>query len=229
MFGFLRNALPNDHSYQTNSTRVVTYYVEKGFSPETVLDFGCREGDSISFFENLLPQSHWTGVDIHSRGIKPDKSSRTPIFPYNDRLPFKNNSFDLIYSHLALEHIPSPQKTLAEISRVLNNKGLLIGQTSQFGSHQSLNRCNYTIFGFKQLIEKTGLKILELRPGIDSITLLKRSYTWDYEKYNKFFSIESPINQEINQIALNKKESHQMTNYKKLLVSGQFCFVCSLK
>lgn len=39
-------------------------------------------------------------------------------------LSFEDNSFDLVYSFHALEHIPKPQRALAEINRVLRPGGI---------------------------------------------------------------------------------------------------------
>jgi SAM-dependent methyltransferase len=47
-------------------------------------------------------------------------------FVSSDRLPFPSGSFDLVYSVAALEHMPKPEGTVAEIARVLAPGGLAI-------------------------------------------------------------------------------------------------------
>lgn len=47
-------------------------------------------------------------------------------FVSSDRLPFPGGSFDLVYSVAALEHMPEPEGTVAEIARVLAPGGLAI-------------------------------------------------------------------------------------------------------
>jgi SAM-dependent methyltransferase len=44
----------------------------------------------------------------------------------SDSLPFASGTFDLVYSIAALEHVPDPEGTVAEIARVLKPGGLAI-------------------------------------------------------------------------------------------------------
>lgn len=44
----------------------------------------------------------------------------------SDSLPFASGTFDLVYSIAALEHVPEPERTVAEIARVLAPGGLAI-------------------------------------------------------------------------------------------------------
>lgn len=44
----------------------------------------------------------------------------------SDQLPFPNGAFDLVYSIAALEHVSEPERTVAEIARVLEPGGLAI-------------------------------------------------------------------------------------------------------
>jgi SAM-dependent methyltransferase len=44
----------------------------------------------------------------------------------SDRLPFLEGSFDLVYSVAAMEHVPGPSETVAEITRVLRPGGLSV-------------------------------------------------------------------------------------------------------
>jgi SAM-dependent methyltransferase len=41
-------------------------------------------------------------------------------------LPFEDNSFELVYSVSALEHVPEPDQTIGEIRRVLRDGGMSI-------------------------------------------------------------------------------------------------------
>jgi SAM-dependent methyltransferase len=49
---------------------------------------------------------------------------RSPVS--SDSLPFPEGSFDLVYSVAALEHMPKPAETVAEIARVLRPGGLSV-------------------------------------------------------------------------------------------------------
>jgi len=230
LFEHLKNALPDDHCKQLNSSEIILGYAKEGFSPKKMLNFGCGKGDSFNSIKSIFLKIKCTGVDIAFSGVEKHQETNAKIYTYNNSiLPFKNHTFDFVYSHQALQHIFEPQKALSEIARVLTKEGFFIGQTSQFEPHHSLNLWNFTPYGFKKMIEKSGMNLIELRPGIDGLTLMKRSYSWNRTKYNRYFESESPLNNEIEQTLKQKRFSNKIINYKKLMYSGQFCFVCTLK
>lgn len=230
LFKHLQDCLPNDHCRQLSSTKLIVSYAKKGFFPKKMLDFGCGKGDSFNFFKSTFPKTKCAGIDISFLGIEKHKETNTQIHTYNNSIiPFKDDTFDLVYSHQAIQHIFELQEALEEIARVLTKEGLFIGQTSQFEPHHSLNLWNFTPYGFKKMIEAAGLNLIELRPGIDGLTLMERSYTWNLPQYKKYFELESPLNSEIEQASRYRQLSNKMINYKKLMYSGQFCFVCVLK
>jgi hypothetical protein len=66
------------------------------------------------------------------------------------------------------------------------------------------------------------MKLVEVRPGIDGITLSQRSYLGRPKAMRKFFSEESPLNQEIEELA--KDKSVAIRNYRKLMFCGHFVF-----
>lgn len=85
-----------------------------------------------------------TKYEINAFGIEPSKDefspfsqiSRTLLEEYNlpkdivicgraEKLPFEDNSFDLIYSTNVLEHVQDPKKVLSESIRVLKPGGYL--------------------------------------------------------------------------------------------------------
>jgi ubiquinone/menaquinone biosynthesis C-methylase UbiE len=228
LYDFLAESIPEDHCRQVGSKELIKSSVDKGFYPNNILDFGCGTGQSVEYFKSLLPTSRWTGVDIEfSPEVNARKDSNAHFVTYDGyELPFANNYFDLVYSSQVLEHVRKPELALQEVARVLTDEGLFIGQTSQFEAYHSYSYWNFTVYGFKRIVEDAGMKLLEFRPSIDGFTLMNRSYTLDTEKYNKYFGEESPINKEIEAEELKKGSSVKMINYKKLI--GQFCFVCSL-
>ena len=55
--------------------------------------------------------------------------------------------------------------------------GLFAGSTSQLEPFHSLSMWNYTPVGFCALLSESGLDVVELRPGIDGLTLIARRLT----------------------------------------------------
>jgi ubiquinone/menaquinone biosynthesis C-methylase UbiE len=100
-----------------------------------VLDVGCGEGSRL---ETLISNDSLKfGVDINRQAIKFAKKQ----YPNNDyrvtdaaKLPYKNNSFDLVYSAFALEHTQDPFKVVLEMVRVAKIGGQVIILCPNFGS-----------------------------------------------------------------------------------------------
>lgn len=224
----LSACIPRDHCRQTNSHQLLQDYISTGFLPTDVLDFGCGDGRSIDVFRKILPQSKWTGVDIEiSPEVNERKRNDGHFVTYDGcTLPFPSESFDLVYSNQVMEHVRYPEVVLQEINRVLRNDGVFIGQTSQFEPYHSYSLWNFTIYGWKCIVEEAGLILRELRPSIDGFSLMERSYLGRPPEYNKYFNNESPKNLEIEASSILESKSVATINYRKLLWCGQFSFIC---
>lgn len=229
IYDYLKESLPGDHSRQVTAEAVLQARVAKGFAPAKVLDFGCGDGRSIDLFRRVLPQTDWTGVDIEASPEVASRRRQDGRFVTYDgyELPFPDRSFPLVYSHQVLEHVRKPELALREIARVLEPDGLFIGQTSQFEPYHSYSLWNFTVYGFKRIVEDAGLQLAELRPGIDGFTLMRRTYEGRPPEMSKYFAQESPINEEIEKAAGDKRT--QVRNFRKLLFCGQFIFVVQLR
>ena len=108
-------------------------------------------------------------------------------------LPFNSQAVDLVYCHQSLEHVHSPQKLVKEIQRILVPGGTLVGATSHLEPYHSYSHWNYTPYGFVTLIDEAGLKVKEMRPGIDGMTLFIRKALGRPKFMNWFFAHETPI------------------------------------
>lgn len=100
-------------------------YVEdvcREFSFESVLDAGCGDGEAIREF--LKKGYNAVGIELSGYKIREgckDLKRKGIIFQASlDNIPFKDNSFDLVFSTEVLEHIPEEkiEKTIKEIIRV---------------------------------------------------------------------------------------------------------------
>jgi len=103
---------------------------------ESALDFGCGVGRLTRALAKKF--KHCYGVDISEnmikKAIKLNSSFHNCKFITNDKEDlkiFQDNFFDLIYSNIVLQHMPTSNMIklyISEFVRILNKKGLLIFQ-----------------------------------------------------------------------------------------------------
>jgi SAM-dependent methyltransferase len=217
--------LPTDSARQTTAMDYARMLAPGLPDGAVVLDVGCGTGISLDLFTSLAPRSHWVGVDIEGSPevlsrTRPDGDFRT--FDGID-IPLRDASVDLVYSRQVFEHVRQPEPLLADIRRVLRPGGAFIGSTSHLEPYHSHSLWNYTPVGFKRLVIDAGMRVRELRPGIDGISLIKRAYE-RRDEMNHWFTNESPLNQEIDEWAREGRHSVAVTAYRKLSFCGQFAF-----
>jgi SAM-dependent methyltransferase len=100
-----------------------------------ILDIGCGEGTRLN---TLLP-SHtrgW-GIDPSPQAINMAKTQYPRHYfseALGEKLPFKNNFFDLVYSAFAIEHCHNPEAFLSEMIRVVKKGGLVIILAPNYGA-----------------------------------------------------------------------------------------------
>ncbi|MEZ5656089.1 MAG: class I SAM-dependent methyltransferase [Sphingobium sp.] len=228
IYDLMKEFIPNDHCRQSRASEMAKNIIAKK-KPQMIVDLGCGAGNSVDFFRKCAPQARWVGVDIEQ---SPEVMQRiredADFLSYNGvDLPFEDGSVDFIYSNQVLEHVRFPERLLRDVRRVLSSDGIFVGQTSQLEPYHSFSYWNFTVFGFTQICRDAGLRITELRPGIDARTLFERTYKGRPPEYSKWFSEESPLNQEIEYNAKLQSKRNSIINFRKLQNCGQFCFVCS--
>ena len=175
---------------------------------------------------NINEKIEWIGLDIgNSPEVKNRKVMNEKFITFNGiNIPFPDDCFDLIYCKQVLEHVKYPKDLLNEVRRVLKPGGYFVGSTSHLEPYHSLSYWNYTPYGFSVLIKDTNLKLLEIRPSIDSITLIIRRGLRDLPLFNIFWRFESPLNFFISLFSKIFRISPYKTNVIKLLFCGQFIF-----
>ena len=97
-----------------------------------ILDFGAGVGNSVPFFTKHISAADLTCTDVSTDSLAiaqnryPD--SATYVAFDGERLPFANESFDVVFTACVFHHIPAAEHItlLKELYRVLNNDGFLI-------------------------------------------------------------------------------------------------------
>ena len=92
-------------------------------SPESILDVGCGEGVLTEQWADKLGAGRIVGIDLDDPKLKAewDKRRRANLeYRVEDatHLSFADNEFDMASAIEVLEHVPDPERTVAEMARV---------------------------------------------------------------------------------------------------------------
>jgi SAM-dependent methyltransferase len=228
LLSLLDGAVPGDHARQTLAEDFIDRRAGRSEAqPWRVLDLGCGEGGSVDLFRARDPEVQWVGLDVPG---SPEAATRTRTdarFETFDgiSLPFVDASYQLVYCKQVLEHVRHPEPLLVEVRRVLAPGGYFAGSTSQLEPFHSLSIWNYTPVGLAALLRDAGLSVLELRPGIDALTLIARRLVGHHRCFDRWWARESPLNRALDLAGLRASVDAQALNAAKLLFCGQFAFL----
>jgi SAM-dependent methyltransferase len=192
-----------------------------------VLDLGCGAGGSVDVFRARDPGVQWVGLDVPGSPEALERTRSDAHFETFDgvSMPFEDGAFDLVYCKQVLEHVRHPQALLKQVHRVLRPGGWFAGSTSQLEPYHSLSLWNYTPVGFRALLEHAGLVPVELRPGIDGLTLIGWRLAGNHRYFHRWWGRESPLNRVLNASGRILKADERTLNAAKLLFCGQFAFL----
>ncbi|MCL5018905.1 MAG: class I SAM-dependent methyltransferase [Patescibacteria group bacterium] len=113
------------HTHKINAAKKII----KNLNFKTCLDVGCASGYMISELAKSFPNVKYYGVDVYDKAISFAKRNYPKIdfrIASAEKLPFKDNSFDLILFYETIEHVEHPLECLREIKRVLKKGGVLV-------------------------------------------------------------------------------------------------------
>lgn len=103
--------------------------------PKRILDLGCGTGYLTHKLHLLFPDADIIGVDIAFGMVKfatNNKLKTTSINYYcadAEQLPFRDQSFDLVFSNCCLASLPNFSVAIQELQRVVKINGLLLFST----------------------------------------------------------------------------------------------------
>jgi len=102
-----------------------------------VLDVGCGAEAPLSFYLSKKGAKVKSG-EIKEKFIKTAKKfapeAKISLF-FAESLPFKKESFDIVYLWDILEHVRDPQKTIKEAKRVCKKGGLIFVEFSPYWAY----------------------------------------------------------------------------------------------
>jgi len=135
-----------------------------------VLDAGCGDGRFTKIIEKSL-NCEIKGLEYSKEGILLSKKKGLDVrfADFNDKFPFKDKLFDVIYAGEVIEHLYNPDKFLQECNRILKDDGFIIITTP--------NLCNWynrilMLFGIQPIFIETST--LDTRVGAGIMKILKK-------------------------------------------------------
>ena len=113
---------------------------------KAVLDLGAATGSATALLRKRFGGAHIVSLDL-SRNMLRQRKRRRPWFTRTSsvqadaqRLPFADQSFDVVFANLLLPWVNDPAAVLAEVSRVLRKGGVLAFATLGPDSLKQLSR-----------------------------------------------------------------------------------------
>jgi len=90
--------------------------------PRSLLDVGCGEGVLVQHWAARIGAGRVVGVDLEEHSIQAGwREHQAPNLEYrvlaSESLPFEDGEFELVSAIEVLEHVPDPERTLAEMTR----------------------------------------------------------------------------------------------------------------
>jgi 2-polyprenyl-3-methyl-5-hydroxy-6-metoxy-1,4-benzoquinol methylase len=133
--GVTQEPVPTGNTYDKyGSTNPVVRRLMHGFestleelwqkaAPESILDVGCGEGVLTEQWADKLGSGRIVGIDLDDPKLKAewDKRQRANLeYRVEDatNLSFAGGEFDMATAIEVLEHVPDPERTVAEMARV---------------------------------------------------------------------------------------------------------------
>lgn len=106
----------------------------------SLIDVGCGNGVFLAYLSQARPDLKLTGVDRSSEALKYVKVDKFQADI--QKLPFEDNSFDVVTCLEVLEHIPVPfyQDAISELYRI-SNKHLIISVPYNENLKEAYNTC----------------------------------------------------------------------------------------
>ena len=150
--------MENTPFWKANDWNCLKEWLPKISADQLLLDVGCGSGRaSIPFARNGVKV---IGLDISEQMVlrakhKSEKLGLKDRTNYvvgdSENLPFRQNSFDAVLAFGVLHHVPTPEKMLQQMSRVLKIEGLYFG-------HENNKTILRPIFDFMMKISRLWIE-----------------------------------------------------------------------
>jgi SAM-dependent methyltransferase len=144
----------------------------------TVLDFGAGRGrgaleDPIPFRKHLRSLqgkcTRLVAVDIDDAVLGNSAVDEVHLIKMGERLPFPDDSIDLVVSDMTFEHVTNPDHTVGELKRILKPGGWICARTP--------NRWGYVGVGANLVPNRLHARLLKyLQPNRQEVDVFPTAY-----------------------------------------------------
>lgn len=145
---------------------VTRYGLAKG---KKILDLGCGRGEFLRGFIRCGLDGYGVDQSLLAKTIFPEAEiSQSDL--EKAPLPYKDNSFDVVFSKSVLEHFYYPEKLVQQIRRVLNPGGLVITMVPDW---QSVYKTFYEDYTHRSPFTYTSLRDIFIINGFNNVQVEK--------------------------------------------------------
>ena len=174
------------------------YYLVKRFKikkKQKVLELGCGRGEFLNEFINNGLDGY--GVDLldYCKDFFPNLNFKK-VNMANEKLPYEDNFFDVIYSKSIIEHFYYPDKIFKEAFRVLKPGGTIITLTPEWQYiyksfyEDFTHRTPFTSISLNDIHEMSGFKEIKVESFKQLPIIFEEKF---FSKIFSFFSFLTRI------------------------------------
>lgn len=128
-----------------------------------LLDCGCGTGPMLTLLSQKYPEKHYTGIDLTPKMIEVAKAKKMKNVELTvgdcEKLPFAENSFDVVICSESFHHYPNPQDFFNSVYRVLRPNGRLVLRDMTMNSSAVRWFCNHIEMPLIHLAGKGDVRI----------------------------------------------------------------------
>ncbi len=187
----------NEHSTPITSypKKLIKYLVERLSlkKNQKVLELGCGRGEFLNEFVECELDGYGVDISDYCKKFFPTLNFRK-VDMANEKLPYEDNYFDVIYSKSIIEHFYFPEKIFQEAYRVLKPGGIIITLTPEWKYiYKSFyddytHRVPFTKTSLRDIHEMQNFKQIQVESFIQLPILFKKSYFSYFLKFLSFLT-----------------------------------------
>jgi SAM-dependent methyltransferase len=160
-----------------------------------ILDLGCGRGEFLNELINNGMEGH--GIDISDFAIEFCPKAKINVIDIEkEKIPYPDNTFDVVYSKSFVEHFYYPEKIFNEIYRVLKPGGTIITLTPEWQYiylsffEDFTHRTPFTNLSLREIQEMSGFKDIEVESFKQLPIIFENNF---FSKFFSFFSFLTRI------------------------------------